>query len=1013
MAIHTILSGFVRCALLLGSTVLALPTVCAHVAPSAAGERSARSITGQTPPGGAVLYSQAILDYDGQHSSAFISTSYADPDVSAYSVEAADDFYVADASGWTIDQVTAQGLIYSNIGVEDVGAFKLTIYADDAGLPSATAACSYDALPNSPGLRLNGGWTAFGLMLPTPCRLQQGRYWLSIVATPPVPWGRDNTWAWNSIGMYARRGHPLVVRNPGGVYYPNCPTWNPIGNCSSQVEDNFVFQIIGSINAEAAPADSGISLAVGLAQYDGDPNQCGQATHLAASVGDQINACYTVTNRTPLTLNYQTLVDASGGVPLLRDANIAIAPGESYQYNRVFVAIGSESLDPMWTAQTVLPPYAPTISSDAFVDITATGTQLEIPYLMSGLEQPLPFAFPFYGQAYSRICIGELGLIAFVATPAGNCGVAVNNDPLPFTHGLAVGVGPALMPWWDDFGSAGKVHVATLGTAPTRQFVIEWSGMNHRDDFSDPGDPGRVTFEAILNEADGSFDYRYRTVEFDAQDGVNDFGRSGTIGFQAGQTGPSNYQYSWGAPALSDGLSLHWSPGESAAFTASQSATLDVGAPSLALDSTALTASAEAGSATTATIHIGNDGNRVLEWTSGEMRAGPQHYPIPPTSAALRTQRGATDGLFLRSGVVDAAQRPSETRAPAPQRYHPPVPAFGQALSPYMAYGAGNAYSNLDASFPGVLQSLGASPRVYVTGTFADYDFSTEYVVDGLGNLLAVSTLDGTERMIGNTGLSGETIGRVSGMSWDPVSGATHLVTLDFNACSGTSATLYVVDLSSAQTRPIGAMPGVKLIDIATDSAGTLWGVDMCSQNTVVVDKTNGDVRVVGPLGINVQSISGLAFDAGSGTLYLSAIDFDTYDPATDSYEAKMYTIDQQSGQATVVADGYGGFVGPVIPYSVVAGTQFTALAIATQPGPCATMNDIPWLGESPSEGSVQPGSVQAVTLTFDASELAPGIYTGNACFNSNDPDRRQVAVPVTFTVTGDPDIIFSDGFDS
>lgn len=1012
MKIHAILPSFARWALFLGSTALAAPTVCAHVFPSEADVPPARSTTGQAPPGGAVLYSQAILDYDGR-STAFISTSYTDPDSSAYSAEAADDFYVADASGWTINQVTSQGLIYSFNGDQDVGSFKLTIYADDAGLPSATAACSYDALPNSPGLRFNGGWVAFGWMLPTPCRLERGRYWLSIVATPPAAWGRDNTWAWNAVGMSSRRGYSLVVRNPGGVYYPNCPTWSSVENCGDNTEDNLIFQIIGRVNAETAPVDSGVSLTIGLAQYDGDPTQCGQATHLAAGVGDQINACYTVTNRTPLTLNYQTLADASGGVPLLHDANIAIAPGESYQYNRVFVANESESLSSVWTAQTLLPPYTPMISSDAFVDVTANGTQLEIPYHKSGLNQTLPFVFPFHGQPYSNICIGELGLIAFVATPTGNCGTAVNNDPLPFTHGAALGVGPALMPWWDDFGSAGRVHVATLGTAPARQFVIEWSEMNHLDETNnDPGDPGRVTFEVILNEADGSFDFRYHTVEFDAQNGVNDFGRSGTIGLQAGQTGPSNYQYSWGAPVLSNGLSIHWTPGESATFTASQSATLDIGAPALALDPSALTASAEAGAAATATIRVGNDGNRVLEWTSSEMHAGPQHYPIPPTPAAMRAQHDASDGLFLRSGTVGATPRGSVTRAPTPQRYHPSVPAFGQAPSPFMLYGAGNAYSNLDPSFPSVLQSLALSSRVYVTGTFANYDFSTEYVVDGLGNLIAISTLDGTERMIGDTGLSGQAIGRVSGMSWDPETGATYLVTWDFNDCSSASATLYVVDLSSAQTRRIGAMPGIKLLDIAADSTGTIWGVDVCNQNTVVIDKTNGEVRIVGPVGPNVQFMSSLAFDASGGTLYFAAIDSNTYDPATDSYEGKMYTIDQQSGQATVVTDGYGGFVGPVIPYSVIAGAQLTALAIATQPGPCATMNDIPWLSESPSEGTVQPGGTQVVTLTFDASRLAPGTYMSNVCINSNDPDRRQVAIPITFTVTGNPDVIFNNGFD-
>lgn len=58
------------------------------------------------------------------------------------------------------------------------------------------------------------------------------------------------------------------------------------------------------------------------------------------------------------------------------------------------------------------------------------------------------------------------------------------------------------------------------------------------------------------------------------------------------------------------------------------------------------------------------------------------------------------------------------------------------------------------------------------------------------------------------------------------------------------------------------------------------------------------------------------------------------------------------------------------------------------------------------------PDGTRAVTLTFDASGLAPGTCTGNACIDSKHPERRQVAIPVSFTVTSDPDALFSDGFD-
>ncbi|MFC4818875.1 hypothetical protein [Dokdonella ginsengisoli] len=993
------------------------PASFAHTAVPSTGIRAERAATLGALPGGSVLYSQNILQHDGQgEARAIVSMVFPDPDYAAYSGEGADDFYVADASGWTIDQVIANGIVYGtdvpNGTDVDVGPFRIAIYPDAGGQPAAAAACSYDALPHTHGALSGGAWSAFGMALPTPCSLAQGTYWLSIVATPPAPLDIRYTWNWSAVHLGSPvPGHSPMVRNPGGDLYPNCPTWTGLEACVNTSANGLVFQLIGSVVAQAPPPESGIALSVGLAQYDGDPAQCASAGTLQASVGDQINACYTVTNHTPLTLNYHTLADASGGAPLFTNANVPIAPGESYRYNRIFAAAQSTTLDPAWTGHTILPPYVPTASTDAFVDIAASGTLLEPSPLTRQIDQPLPFAFDFYGVAYSSICISDWGLIAFKATPADSCGAAEGGEPLPFAYGFGATVEAALMPWWDFFGTAGSLHVATLGSAPARRFVVQWTDKNHVDAYyADPGDPGRVTFQAILNE-DGTFDYRYRTVEFGAQDGVHDFGRSATVGLQAGQSGPSNYQYSWGAPVLSDGLSLHWARGESASFTASQSATLDVGAPQIALGQTTLAASAAAGGSATATLDFRNDGDRDLDWTSGEMSAGARHYPIPPRNRALHPRREAPSGLPLRTATAAAAPPAKAKDVPiTPLRYRPPVPAFGMVFSTWFPYEL-NSYAQLDASFPGALQYLSQSSHSYFAGTFVDYDFSTAYVVDAYFRLLiAIDTNDGSERIIGNVDVPASA-GFPTGMRWDPSSGTTYLVAANFGTCS---TTLYTVDLASAAVQAVGNIPDAGLIDLAIDPAGNAWSVDICNQNTVVVDLAGAQVDVVGALGIDVTTAAGMDFDASTGTLYFAAVDNGSFDPATGAYESHLYTIDRQSGQATVVNDGYGGFVGPGTYHqgSALIGSQLDALAIAAAPGPCASPDDIAWLSRSPSEGTVQPGSTQAVTLTFDASGLAPGTYTGNACIDSNDPERRQVAVPVTFTVTGDPDLVFGDGFD-
>jgi len=91
-------------------------------------------------------------------------------------------------------------------------------------------------------------------------------------------------------------------------------------------------------------APDGLCLVVTLALDDGNPSQCGTSTDLAVNIGDSVNICYTVTNHSATTLNYQTLADDHVGTVFAND-NVAIAPGASYQYNRTILASTNPSGD--------------------------------------------------------------------------------------------------------------------------------------------------------------------------------------------------------------------------------------------------------------------------------------------------------------------------------------------------------------------------------------------------------------------------------------------------------------------------------------------------------------------------------------------------------------------------------------------------------------------------------------------------------------------------------------------
>ncbi|UCD84576.1 MAG: S8 family serine peptidase [Deltaproteobacteria bacterium] len=71
----------------------------------------------------------------------------------------------------------------------------------------------------------------------------------------------------------------------------------------------------------------------------------------------------------------------------------------------------------------------------------------------------------------------------------------------------------------------------------------------------------------------------------------------------------------------------------------------------------------------------------------------------------------------------------------------------------------------------------------------------------------------------------------------------------------------------------------------------------------------------------------------------------------------------------------------------------------------------VDWLEENPESGIVPPASSQDIIVTYDASNLTPGVYNANLIINNNDPDENPVTVPVTLTVIDSPAIAYLNHF--
>jgi hypothetical protein len=81
-----------------------------------------------------------------------------------------------------------------------------------------------------------------------------------------------------------------------------------------------------------------------------------------------------------------------------------------------------------------------------------------------------------------------------------------------------------------------------------------------------------------------------------------------------------------------------------------------------------------------------------------------------------------------------------------------------------------------------------------------------------------------------------------------------------------------------------------------------------------------------------------------------------------------------------------------------------TGLADLATPPPCAVPSGTPWVGITPTSGTVAPGDAQDVTLTFDTAGLAAGdTRRALLCLESNDPEQPLTLLPLTLVVVEVP----------
>ncbi|GIJ62978.1 LamG-like jellyroll fold domain-containing protein [Virgisporangium aurantiacum] len=198
--------------------------------------------------------------------------------------------------------------------------------------------------------------------------------------------------------------------------------------------------------------------------------------------------------------------------------------------------------EPTFVGLTLFPQadlFGYTCSTEERPFVPADQTVLPLTGDDKTIQVTLPFTVPFYGESATTAWVSTNGTLSI---GDGTDADEYRGTSLP-DRSTPNGV---IAPFWDDLmvdGSA-SVRTAVLGTAPNRQFVVEWRNVIF---FSEDL---RVTFEVILSE-NGDLAFTYANLGPDP----TSRGAYAAVGVES-RTGGIGTQYSFHEPLLADGSAV-------------------------------------------------------------------------------------------------------------------------------------------------------------------------------------------------------------------------------------------------------------------------------------------------------------------------------------------------------------------------------------------------------------------------------------------------------------------------
>ncbi len=210
--------------------------------------------------------------------------------------------------------------------------------------------------------------------------------------------------------------------------------------------------------------------------------------------------------------------------------------------------------DPPTVAYDILDTLAcPNLVSYSWREAQRYGEVVGLFRGMDAVTLSLPFPFSFGGQVYTSVDVTPDGYLTF----DGQGGIGENF----FLPGLAQ-PNNFLAAYWDDLlvdpVEDWRVYQAVFGTAPNREFVVEWNNLPHCSrywGFNCTQWSGSLTFEVVLFEGSNEILFQYRALSLSALGGA-----SATVGVEyADGWAASMWSYNQ-AGGVENGMALRFVP---------------------------------------------------------------------------------------------------------------------------------------------------------------------------------------------------------------------------------------------------------------------------------------------------------------------------------------------------------------------------------------------------------------------------------------------------------------------